>query len=165
MKKKKNYILIRQRILEHRRHSSASPLSIRPPAALHMKIKYSQNLRFYQLHLYSTVIIFSCAHSNFNTGRFILHDISHDSFFTIFLSNSSNILTLYCSPYIVKLLGRKKMLNAKSLIGDRLVILPSLLRPLFLSSRPPASLHPRTSRDNIRKDIIIRNMDLLLPFF
>jgi len=57
------------------------------------------------------------------------------------------------------------MLNSKTLIGDRLVILPSLLRPLFLFSRPPASLRPRASRDNIRKDIIIRSMDLLLPFF
>jgi hypothetical protein len=49
-----------------------------------------QNLRFYQLHLYSTVII---------SSRFLILDDSH---FTIFLSNSSNILTLYCSPYMVK---------------------------------------------------------------
>jgi hypothetical protein len=88
--RKQKYILIRQRVLEHRRHSSASPLSVRSPAALHMKIKYLQNLRFYQLHLYSTVII---------SSRFLILDDSH---FTIFLSNSSNILTFYCSPYMVK---------------------------------------------------------------
>jgi hypothetical protein len=54
MKKKK--LALRQRLLEFRRHSAVSPLSVYSPTALHMKIKYSQNLRFYRLHLYSTVL-------------------------------------------------------------------------------------------------------------
>ena len=84
-------LALRQRILEYRRHSAASPLSVQSPTALHMKIKYSQNLRFYRLRWYSTVA---------DLSQFLVLD---DTYFTVFHSNSSDILTFYSSSYMVRL--------------------------------------------------------------